>query len=124
MTIRKEITIHNLLQMNSGLEWDENYEEISDVTKMLFLEEDMTKTQIQKPLVSFPNSTWNYSSGTSNLLSGILREQLGSQQAYLDFWYHELIDKIGMSSMIIETDLTGHDMGSSYAWATPKGGEN
>ena len=103
---RKEITIHNLLQMNSGLEWDENYEEISDVTKMLFLEEDMTKTQIQKPLVSLPNSAWNYSSGTSNLLSGILREQLGSQQAYLDFWYHELIDKIGMSSMIIETDLT------------------
>ena len=117
---RKEITIHNLLQMNSGLEWDENYEEISDVTKMLFLEEDMTKTQIQKPLVSLPNSAWNYSSGTSNLLSGILREQLGSQQAYLDFWYHELIDKIGMSSMIIETDLTGHYVGSSYAWATPR----
>ena len=63
---RKEITIHNLLKMNSGLEWDENYEEISDVTKMLFLEEDMTKTQIQKPLVSLPNSAWNYSSGTSN----------------------------------------------------------
>ena len=50
---RKEITIHNLLQMNSGLEWDENYEEISDVTKMLFLEEDMTKTQIQKPLYPY-----------------------------------------------------------------------
>ena len=42
---RKEITIHNLLQMNSGLEWDENYDEISDVTKMLFLERDMTKIQ-------------------------------------------------------------------------------
>lgn len=117
---RKEITIHNLLQMNSGLEWDENYEEISDVTKMLFLEEDMTKTQLQKPLVALPNSAWNYSSGTSNLLSGILREQLGSQQAYLDFWYRELIDKIGMSSMTIETDLTGHYVGSSYAWATPR----
>ena len=24
---RKEITVHNLLQMNSGLEWDRNYEE-------------------------------------------------------------------------------------------------
>ena len=41
---RKEITIHNLLQMNSGLEWDEDYNSISDVTRMLFLEADMKKT--------------------------------------------------------------------------------
>jgi len=66
---RKEITIHNLLQMNSGLEWDENYDEISDATKMLFLERDMTKVQEEKPLIGKPNETWNYSSGTSNLLS-------------------------------------------------------
>ena len=117
---RKEITLHNLLQMNSGLEWDENYEEISDVTKMLFLEEDMTQMQIDKPFVGKPNETWNYSSGTSNMLSGILRQQLGSQQEYLDYWYREFIDKIGMNSMVIETDLTGHYVGSSYAWATPR----
>lgn len=117
---RKQITLHNLLQMNSGLEWDENYDEISDVTKMLFLENDMTVMQRNKPLVGTPNSTWNYSSGTSNLLSGILRKELGSQQQYLDYWYHELIDKIGMNSMIIETDATGHYVASSYAWATAR----
>lgn len=117
---RKEITIHNLLQMNSGLEWDENYDGISDVTKMLFLQEDMTQMQIQKPFVGKPNETWNYSSGTTNLLSGILRQKLGSQQEYLDYWYREFIDKIGMNSMIIETDLVGHYVGSSYGWATPR----
>jgi CubicO group peptidase (beta-lactamase class C family) len=117
---RKEITLHNLLQMNSGLEWDENYEEISDVTKMLFLEEDMTQMQIDKPLEGKPNTSWKYSSGTSNLLSGILRQELGSQQEYLDYWYREFIDKIGMNSMVIETDLAGNYVGSSYAWATPR----
>jgi CubicO group peptidase (beta-lactamase class C family) len=117
---RKEITIHNLLQMNSGLEWDENYDEISDVTKMLFLENDMTQMQIDKPFVGKINETWNYSSGTSNLLSGILRQELGSQQEYLDYWYREFIDKIGMNSMVLETDMTGHYVGSSYAWATPR----
>ena len=117
---RKEITLHNLLQMNSGLAWDENYDKISDVTKMLFLEDDMTKMQQKQQLIDPPNSSWNYSSGTSNLLSGILRQKLGNQQEYLDYWYRELIDKIGMNSMIIETDVKGHYVASSYAWATPR----
>ena len=117
---RKEITIHNLLQMNSGLEWDENYNEISDATKMLFLERDMTKVQEEKPLIGKPNETWNYSSGTSNLLSGILRDQFNNHQSYLDFWYTNLIDKIGMNSMILESDLAGNYVASSYAWATTR----
>ena len=117
---RKEITIHNLLQMNSGLEWDENYDEISDATKMLFLERDMTKVQEEKPLIGKPNETWNYSSGTSNLLSGILRDQFNNHQSYLDFWYAYLIDKIGMNSMILESDLAGNYVASSYAWATTR----
>jgi CubicO group peptidase (beta-lactamase class C family) len=117
---RSKITIHNLLQMNSGLEWDEDYNTISDVSKMLFLERDMTKIQKEKPLVGKPNESWNYSSGTTNLLSGILRQQFVTHQEYLDFWYTALIDKIGMNSMIVETDLDGNYVGSSYAWATPR----
>ncbi|MGB3947289.1 MAG: serine hydrolase [Bacteroidia bacterium] len=117
---RKAITIHNLLQMNSGLEWEEEYASISDATKMLFLSRDMTKPQIDKPLVGKPNESWNYSSGTTNLLSGILRQQFKTHQEYLDFWYSALIDKIGMNSMLLEADLDGNYVGSSYAWATPR----
>lgn len=117
---RKNITIHNLLQMNCGLEWLEDYNTISDATRMLFLDKDMTKTQIDKPLTNKPNEFFNYSSGVTNLLSGILRKQFNSHQEYLDFWYSSLIDKIGMNSMTIETDLSGNYVGSSYAWATPR----
>jgi CubicO group peptidase (beta-lactamase class C family) len=117
---RKNITIHNLLQMNSGLEWDEDYGSISDVTKMLFLEKDMTKAQEKKPLIYETNASWNYSSGTTNLLSGILRDQFDTPQQYLDYWYTALVDKIGMNSMVIETDMNGTYVGSSYAWATAR----
>ncbi|GAB1308630.1 serine hydrolase [Urechidicola sp. KH5] len=117
---RAEITISNLLQMNSGLEWEEDYGKISDVTKMLFLETDMTKTAIDKPLVGKPNESWYYSSGTSNLLSGILRNQFDSHQAYLDYWYTDFIDRIGMHSMTVEADLAGNYVASSYAWATAR----
>ncbi len=117
---RKDITISNLLQMNSGLEWHEDYEGISDATKMLFLSRNMGDVQRDKSLIGKPNETWNYSSGTSNLLSNILRMQFNTHQEYLDFWYSALIDKIGMNSMLIETDLDGNYVSSSYGWATPR----
>jgi len=102
---RATITINDLLHMNSGLKWNEDYSKLSDVTKMLFLSADMTKSQIEKPFVGKPNATWCYSSGTTNLLSGILRKQFKTHQEYLDFWYSALIDKIGMNSMIVETEF-------------------
>ena len=117
---RKVITISDLLHMNSGLEWEENYTKICDATKMLFQAEDMSQSQLIKPAQFKPNMHWNYSSGTTNLLSGILRKQFKTHQEYLDFWYSALIDKIGMNSMIVETDMAGNYVGSSYSWATTR----
>jgi CubicO group peptidase (beta-lactamase class C family) len=117
---RKYITTNDLLHMNSGLEWEEHYDRICDATKMLFQTEDMTRSQLLKPELFKPNTHWNYSSGTTNLLSGILRKQFKTHQEYLDFWYSALIDKIGMHSMLIETDMAGNYVGSSYAWATTR----
>jgi CubicO group peptidase (beta-lactamase class C family) len=117
---RKLITTSDLLHMNSGLQWEENYSTICDATKMLFQAEDMTRTQLEKPAAFKPNTHWNYSSGTTNLLSGILRKQFKTHQEYLDFWYSALIDKIGMNSMVVETDMAGNYVGSSYGWATTR----
>jgi CubicO group peptidase (beta-lactamase class C family) len=117
---RSKITLRHLIQMNSGLEWEEDYGKISDVTEMLFLAEDMPKVQLEKPAAFAPNTHWNYSSGTTNLLSGILRKQFATHQEYLDFWYSSLIDKIGMHSMLIEPDMAGNYVGSSYGWATTR----
>jgi CubicO group peptidase (beta-lactamase class C family) len=85
---------------------------------MLFLETEMGEVQVKKKLVGIPDETWNYSSGTTNLLAGrLLREKFNTHQEYLDFWYRELLDKIGMHSATVETDLAGNFVGSSYAWA-------
>jgi hypothetical protein len=48
MNVQK-LPYNDLIHMNSGLEWEEDYGKISDVTKMLFIEEDMTKSQMDKP---------------------------------------------------------------------------
>lgn len=118
--LRKEITLNNLLRMESGLAWDEDYTSISDVTRMLYLESDMTKVQLEKETIALPGEVWNYSSGTTNLLSGILRKHFATYQEYLNYPYKELIDAIGMHSMLLETDMAGNYVGSSYAWANTR----
>ena len=117
---RKIIPLDDLLRMQSAMEWDEDYSSISDVTKMLFMYSDMTKSQINTDYTLNSPKVWNYSSGTTNLLSGILRKQFKSHQEYLDFPYSALIDKIGMHSMLIETDMAGNFVGSSYGWANTR----
>jgi len=117
---RSKITLNDLLHMNSGLEWEEDYSKISDVTKMLFLEEDMGDVQIKKPRTNETNNAWNYSSGTSNLLSKNMKTYFDSNQEYLNFWYSDLIDRIGMHSMVLEADLSSTYVGSSYGWATTR----
>lgn len=117
---RKNITYNDLLHMNSGLEWEEDYTKISDVTKMLFLAKNMGQIQAEKPQIGKPNQSWNYSSGTTNLLSLLLKKQFKTQQEYLDFWYSALLDKIGMNSALVEVDMAGNYVGSSYGWATTR----
>ncbi len=117
---RGDITYNDLLRMQSGLAWEEDYGGISDVTRMLFLSSDMSKPAAEKELLGPPGSIWYYSSGTSNLLSGLLRTHFERDQEYLDFPYRELIDRIGMHSMLLETDLAGNFVGSSYGWASTR----
>jgi len=117
---RSKITVNHLLKMISGLDWEEDYSKVSDVTQMLFLDKDMTERQIRKKASYEPGTHFLYSSGSSNLLSKILRTQFKTYQEYLDFPYTELIDKIGMNSALIETNRSSNYNASSYGWATTR----
>lgn len=117
---RSKITVNHLLKMTSGLDWEEDYNKASDVTKMLFLDKDMAERQLRKKASYEPGTHFLYSSGSSNLLSKILRAQFKSYQDYLDFPYTELIDKIGMNSTLIETNKDGNYNASSYGWASAR----
>ncbi len=117
---RKEITINNLLQMSSGLEWNEAYGSLSDVVKLLYKNGNFYEYTINKPFVVKPDSVWNYSTGTTNIVTGIIRKTIGDDSIYYEFPKKELFDKIGMHSAVMEVDATGNFVGSSYVYATPR----
>lgn len=116
---RKHITIANLLRMDTGLHWMESYGGLSSVNTMIFKEADMGHYAMQFPLNEKPGETFKYSSGTTAILSSVIREAVGDG-SYHDFAYEELFDKIGMHSLVMEVDESGTFVGSSYAFATAR----
>lgn len=117
---RKEISVNHLMHMSSGLQWNELYSLKTDVTQMLYLEPDIPAFASQKPLSEIPGEKWYYSSGTTNILSGILRQRIPAYSQYLMFPYDSLFDILGMNSALIELDNSGNYIFSSYGWATAR----
>ncbi|CAF4265321.1 unnamed protein product [Adineta steineri] len=116
---RHNITTRNLLQQTSGLDFKEPYSASSDVLRMLFIEGDMAQYTTSRPLKDEPGSKFVYSSGNTNILSRIIRQQLGDKD-YYSFPYEKLFYKIGMNSFVMEVDASGTFVGSSYAWGTAR----
>jgi len=117
---RQNITLHHLMQMSSGLEWEEVYSDIADATKMLYQEPDFAEYAAQSPMGTAPDSVWSYSSGTTNLISGILRETFQDDSDYWSFPRRALFNRIGMRTAIMEPDFSGTYVGSSYCFASPR----
>jgi CubicO group peptidase (beta-lactamase class C family) len=117
---RSKITLDQLLRMSSGLKFIEAYESsiTSDVILMLFQAPDMGAFAASMPLASEPDSVWSYSSGTTNIISRIIRRTLGSDERYYAFVREELFDRLAMRHAIIEPDASGTFVGSSYMYAT------
>lgn len=116
---RHLITVTNLLQQRSGLDFVENYAKSSDATRMLFQRADMGCYTASRPLKNKPGSLFYYSSGNSNILSRIIRQTLGDS-SYYSFPYEQLFYKLGMYSAVLEPDASGTFVGSSYMYATAR----
>lgn len=117
---RSAITVDHLLRMTSGIEFEENYTNpLADVTRMLLRTPDMARYAASKRLVAEPGSRWSYSSGTTNILSRVIRRAVGNSD-YLLFPHRALFQPLGMKSAVLEPDASGTFVGSSYVYATAR----
>jgi CubicO group peptidase (beta-lactamase class C family) len=114
---RKDISINDLLHMSSGLHWVEDYATVSEATTMLFVSGDMPAFASAQKM---EKKKWYYSSGTTNLLSSIIRTKFPSIHDYHAFPHKYLFNSIGMRHSLIETDEAGNYIGSSYMYATAR----
>jgi CubicO group peptidase (beta-lactamase class C family) len=119
---RGTITLRHLLEMRDGLDFVEDYvdERASDVIEMLFGAgaADTAHFAADRPLAAEPGERFNYSSGTTNVLSGVVARLVGPGDPYRAFLADRLFGPIGASSADPTFDAAGTWVASSYVHAT------
>ena len=119
------VTVKNLLEFASGLDWQEEYEDqtyqVSSVIAMLFGEghRDMLSFITGHRFYAEPGKSWRYSTAESTVLAavakGALVPRFGKEWAWA-----ALFDVLGMRGVALEEDAKGTPMGGSHLFATPK----
>lgn len=117
---RDAITLRNVLHMASGLEWNEEYGEVSPATTMLYGSNNMGAYAASFPLEHEPETFFEYSSGTTNILSYAMASAFESDEEYIAFPYERIFKPLGAESFVLETDASGHFVGSSYGYASAR----
>ena len=121
---RGAITLEHLVEMRDGLDFAEDYVDagVSDVIEMLFGagQHDVAAYAEARPLRHEPGTHFNYSSGTSNIVSAIAARSLGEGSKLVDLLQQRIFDPIGMISAEAKVDAAGTFIGSSYVYATAR----
>ncbi len=80
-TEREDMTLRDVLQMGSGLDWVEDYDPASaaesDIIRMVTGERDELAYAASQPPEVAPGSRFSYSSGDTMLLSGVIEQATG-----------------------------------------------
>ena len=121
---RGAITLEQLLLMRDGLDFAEDYVERgrSDVREMLWGpgRTDVATFAAARPLATVPGEAFHYSSGATNIVSGVLARLLGPAPPYRRFLSDRLFNPIGATSAVAGFDEAGTWVASSTVFATAR----
>jgi CubicO group peptidase (beta-lactamase class C family) len=113
-----DLTLLHLLQMESGLDFEEVYGPGSDVTKMLYVAPAMWKVPASRAQAYAPGEHFSYSSGDTVFASYLWQRSL--DEPYEDWIATQFSAQLGIQSLIAEPDASGVQVGSSYAYLTAR----
>lgn len=119
------VTVLDLLEWSSGLDWNESYEGASDISassvaQMLYGDgrRDMGLFVLKHPSYAPPGARFRYSSGDTNALSRVMRSATKSWSS--DWPWKKLFNKIGLDGVVFERDASGTFVGSSAFYGTAR----
>lgn len=118
---RHAITLDTLMRMTSGLALKEADTGFDPVSIMMFQMRDMAGYAAQARLTAEPGKTWDYSSGNTLIVSGVLRDAVGGGAAgMIRFAHRELFDPLGMHHVLLEFDGAQTLIGSTRLYASAR----
>ncbi|HEY3142720.1 MAG TPA: serine hydrolase [Acidimicrobiales bacterium] len=109
---RDTMTLRDVLQMSSGLDWVENYDPSSiaesDIIQQVIGEQDQLAYASSQPAKAEPGSVWSYSSGDTMLLSGVLEQATGMPVD--EYAQEKIFDPLGIDQVEWWRDARGHTL--------------
>lgn len=114
---RQAITLENLLHMASGLD----SQVAGNRTDRVYIGGGLVSdTATEAALEAPPGLRWKYANNDTMLIGRVLRERFPHAEAYLQFVFSQLINKLGMQHTFLETDWQGDLVISSQVWTTSR----
>ncbi len=107
---KKAMTVQNLLNMTSGLDWDEGF---AGGTEQSLIElgrsPDWVKYILDRPMAHAPGEVFYYNSGNTHLLSAIITKLTGKRAA--DYANEKLFGPLGIAPPFWRSDRQGLSTG-------------
>jgi CubicO group peptidase (beta-lactamase class C family) len=93
---KRTITVQNLLDMTSGLEWQEKAFTPDEAIMRMYRSPDRTEFVLNQPMSNPPGSQFYYNSGNPYVLSALITKK--TEQNAFDFAKKELFEPLGVTS--------------------------
>lgn len=118
---RRDITVENLMRMQSGLDATEGESAFDPVAQMEYLHADMAGFAASRPAKEPPGKTFEYTSANTLILDRLIGKTVGGGPNQLRDWAEsELFAPLGMRDVTMEFDGRGTFMGASYVFASAR----
>jgi len=115
---KKAMTVQTLLDMTSGIEWQEKAYTPDETLMRMYHSLDRTKFVLSQPMSQSPGASFYYNSGNPYVLSALITKKTG--RSAFDFANEELFKPLGISSARWgRVDAQGVTDGESGLFLTP-----
>jgi CubicO group peptidase (beta-lactamase class C family) len=117
----KTATIAQMMNMSSGLEWQEGYKGASNVSNMLYTESNSAEYVAQRDQIAEAGSIYQYSTGDTQLLAQVVGNKVSPKlQEVYEFYQTKLFHKLGIYDAVVEHDESGNFLGGARIFLTPR----
>ena len=117
--VHPDLTLRHLLSMTTGFDFSERYFPGDDVTDMLYRQSGMWLSTPDTGHAFPPGEQWAYSSGDINTASLMWQQSLQGEP-YPDWIRTHFSKPLTIDEIVLEPDASGVQVGSSYAYLTPR----
>lgn len=116
---KQAITVQNLLDMTSGFDWDQGFENGKEQTR-IDLERSSNWTQfiLDRPMAHTPGEVFNYSNGDADLVSAIITKLTGKLAE--DYAREKLFAPLGITNWHWDRDPQGLSIGDGMLTLLPR----